>query len=71
MHIEVVPAASVPAKLLETKGSRREDWNTLTDKLMDSKRGDWVRIPLTELPERCSKLGSATSAMRCGSGSSR
>jgi hypothetical protein len=27
----------VPAKLLETKGSRREDWNTLTDKLLDGK----------------------------------
>jgi hypothetical protein len=49
MQIEIIPHLKFPA-LLESCRLKSLEWSWVAERLLDSKRGDWIRILLQEVP---------------------
>lgn len=55
IRVEIVPASADPAALIERTNYRCGEWDIVAERLLDSKRGDWLRLLLTEAPGRSLK----------------
>jgi hypothetical protein len=55
MRIEIIPASGAPSALTERTSRRSGEWDLVAESLLDAKRGDWLRVLLTEAPGRSLK----------------
>jgi hypothetical protein len=66
LRIEIIPASAVPAALTECTNHRSGEWDVVAERLLDAKRGDWLRVLVNDAPGKSlkNKQGNLISAMR-------
>ena len=55
MNIETIPASQAPDALLNFLQRSNPAWDMIAERLLDAKRGDWLRVRLAEMPGKQNK----------------
>jgi hypothetical protein len=55
LNIETILASEAPEALTSYFLRTNPEWDTVQQRVLDAKRGDWLRILLTELPGKSAK----------------
>jgi len=66
MKVEIIPASSAPEVLTECRYKRNPHRGRVAQMLLDAKVGDWLRIPLSDLPgsSNLKKEGNLSNGMK-------